>query len=273
MTNSALTQYQSQLTELRQQRAQLATAFTTAYPKVKRLQAEIAELEKAIERDRSNIINRVRTETQAAVQRETLLQNAYDRQVTEVSAEAGRVMNYTILKQEVDSNRRLYEDMLKNMNEAGVSAAMQPNNVRIVDAASPPAQPFRPRTVVNVAAGLMTGLVFACLAVLLREAVDHSINRPGDARSFLNIPELGAIPFFKAQPISGSNLRRLSPGSGNGDRRHAEWNWRCVIKNPRRSRNRFEPRSPPSFFSMRRGKGRKSFPWRVPDARKVRPTS
>ena len=58
-------------------RAQLGTAFTPSYPKVKRLQAQIAELEQAIERDRSTIINRIRTETRAAVQRETLLQNAY----------------------------------------------------------------------------------------------------------------------------------------------------------------------------------------------------
>jgi polysaccharide biosynthesis transport protein len=218
VTNGTINQYLSQLTELRQQRAQLATAFTPSYPKVKRLQAQIAELEQAIERDRSIIINRIRTETQAAVQRETLLQNAYDRQVTEVSAEAGRVMHYTILKQEVDSNRRLYENMLKNMNEAGVSAAMRPNNVRIVDPASPPSQPFTPRTILNVAGGLMTGLVFACLTVLLRDAVDHSLNRPGDARSALNIPELGAIPFFKAEPLSGVNHKRLTPVGGNGDR-------------------------------------------------------
>src|SRR5581483_7618024 len=209
LTNGALNPLRTQLTDLRRQYAELRATFTPAYPKLQRIQAQINELEEILKKDQVMVVNRIHTDYDSALSREKLLEEAYDRQVKVVAEQAGQVLQYDLLKREVDGNRRLYDNLLQKVKEAGISAAMRANNIRIVDRALPPAKPFKPRPIFNTAVGFITGLFVGAIVVLGRQLADRSIRRPGDAQLFLNVPELGAIPIFKAEPLSALERRRL----------------------------------------------------------------
>lgn len=209
MDDTTLADYQSKLTDLRRQMADLNIAMTPNHPKVQRLQAQIDTLEKELKKARSNILDRVANEYQAAVNREKLLRDQYNQQKDLVSDQAAKVIHYNLLKRDVDTNRQIYEAMLQRVKEAGVVSAMETSGIRIVDPAVPAAAPYKPNLTRSGVLGLMAGLFFGVMFVSLRERSNRNLQQPGDAAFYLNIPELGVIP--TAGKDSGKRERTRKP--------------------------------------------------------------
>jgi capsular exopolysaccharide synthesis family protein len=215
--NAALRNYQQQLTDLERQQAELVETYTAEHAKVKRVQAQIAKVAEAIERERSRALERVRGEYQTALRRERLLDADYRRQSAFVSEQGQKAIQYNILQGEVETTRQLYDSLLQKVKQAGVAAAIRASNVRLVDPAQPPRLPCRPRHLVHAAVGLLLGLFGGVLGVLVSEQIDRTIKQPGDSMLYLHLPELGIIPDLKN--AEAARLERAGalgqPGAGN----------------------------------------------------------
>jgi capsular exopolysaccharide synthesis family protein len=208
LNDASLRDYQGKITDLKRQLAELRTSLTPAHYKVKRVQAQIAELETALEKERGNILKRIRNEYESAQRRETLLANGYAAQAKLVSEQAAKVIHYNILKREVDTNRQLYDSMLQKVKEAGIASAMRATNIRVVDSAKPPTRPYKPNHTRNAMFGLLAGIFLGVVFVFVRESADRTLKAPGDAMSYLNVPELGVIPSTRTEPHKLPSGRR-----------------------------------------------------------------
>lgn len=186
--------YRQKLTELQRQRADLSSTLTPEHYKVRKVEAEIAELNQALEKERMNILRRTADEYQAAKGREKLLARRYDEQASTVSDVAGKSIRYNTLRHEVETNRQLYDALLLRVKQAGLAAAMRSSNILVVDSAKPPLLPYRPNFQVNAALGLLGGLFLGVTFVLVTERFNRSIESPGLSPTYLNLPELGVIP-------------------------------------------------------------------------------
>ncbi len=222
---------QAKLIDLRRQMAELSSVYTPAHYKVKRSEAQIASLEASLAKERANILARIASEYQEAQRRERLLAADYANQARLVNMEAEKAIRYNILKREVDTNRQLYEAMLQRVKESSIAAAMRASNIRVVDAATPPKYPFKPRIVLNAMLGLLGGLAAGAVFIIARDRIDRTIQEAGDANFYLNVPELGVIPnanigsgkrsYFTRKPVAGELAaadlgapRQLAPGEG-----------------------------------------------------------
>ncbi|MBI3665301.1 MAG: polysaccharide biosynthesis tyrosine autokinase [Acidobacteria bacterium] len=194
LDNGPLREYQVRLAELRRQLAELSFSLTPAHYKVRRVEAQIAEIEATLRKERNNIVTRIRNEFEAARRREKLLATAYARQAQLVSEQAGKAIQYNILKREVDTSRQLYDSLLQRVKEAGIISAMQASNIRVIDPARTPKRPYKPNLFVNAGLGLLAGVFCGVVFVFLREHADRSFKGPGDAAMYLKVPELGVIP-------------------------------------------------------------------------------
>jgi succinoglycan biosynthesis transport protein ExoP len=194
LNDSSLRALQDKVTELRRQRAELITTYTEKHSKVQRVEAQIEPLEAALQKERSAIVDRLRNDYEGALRREKLLDADYASQSRLVTDQAGKSIQYDILKREVDSNRQLYEAMLQHVKESSIASAMRASNVRIVDLAEPPRLPYKPSLPINSALGLLSGLFLGIAFVVMRERADCTLQNPGDLQSWLNVPELGVIP-------------------------------------------------------------------------------
>jgi capsular exopolysaccharide synthesis family protein len=199
LDDKTLGEYQVKLTDLRRQLAELSSSLTPAHPAVNKVQAQIAALESALEKERTNVIQRIRNEFESAQRRENLLARNYASQARLVSEQAAKVAHYNILKREVDTNRQLYDSLLRNVQEAGMTSALRASNIRVVDSAQPPTRPYKPSLVLNSALGLLAGALFGFAFVVMRERADRSIQAPGEAALSLGVPELGVIPSADAE--------------------------------------------------------------------------
>jgi capsular exopolysaccharide synthesis family protein len=208
LDNLALRGYQQQLTDLLRQGAELAATYTPEHSKVKRIQAQAAEIEGAIERERAHAIRRIHNEYETALRRENLLRADYQRQSAFVSEQGRKAIQYNILKGEVATTRQLYDSLLQKVKEAGVASAISASNVRLVDPAQPPRRAHRPRHAVNAAIGLLLGLFGGVLFVLVGEQVDRTIKQPGDSMLYMSLPELGIIPSLHRAEGGGRGAAR-----------------------------------------------------------------
>ncbi len=199
LDDKTLGEYQVKLTDLHRQLAELSTSLTAAHPLEQKVVAQIAALESALEKERINIIQRIRNEFESAQRRENLLARSYASQARLVSEQAEKVAHYNILKREVDTNRQLYDSLLRNVQQASMTSALRASNIRVVDPAKPPTRPYKPSLVLNSAMGLLAGAFFGLVFVVMRERADRSIQAPGEAALYLEVPELGVIPSADAE--------------------------------------------------------------------------
>jgi polysaccharide biosynthesis transport protein len=213
---SAFRATQSRLTELRAQLADLSSLLTPENYKVKRLKAQIAEIENSLRAERSTATDHIRVETESAQRREAMLTRAYLAQGRLVNEDAVKAIRYDLLKREVDANRQLYDSMLQKVKESRVASAMRASNVRVIDPAEAPFRPIRPDPFLNLSLGLMGGLLMGVTAAFVSDQFDRTLRRPGDSLAYLKIPELGMIPRAAIDPVYQDAKRERNRVVGNG---------------------------------------------------------
>lgn len=75
-----------------------------------------------------------------------------------------------------------------------ISSIMKINNVQVIDKASTPTDPVSPRVKLNVAIGMILGLMMSTFLVFLIEFLDQTIKVTEDVEKNLDLPVLGMIP-------------------------------------------------------------------------------
>jgi hypothetical protein len=107
-----------------------------------------------------------------------------------------RSIQYTIYKREVDTNRQLYDSLLKQYKEIGITSGVSNNNISIVDRAEEGGQ-FKPNMKSNLTLGLFFGLLLGIVLALGIEYLDDTLKSPEDIEQHLGLPVLGVIPKLK----------------------------------------------------------------------------
>jgi polysaccharide biosynthesis transport protein len=186
--------YQEKLEDLRRQVAAKVPPLTEANPWVQHMRAQIHELETSLASQKSNVLERMRNEYEAASHREALLNAAYLAQEGRVSQEQGRQAQVEMLRREIESGQQLYQTMLQRVKEAGFAAAMQASTIRVVDAAKAPPIPIAPRRGTSTAVGLLLGLLAGVSFAFFKERTQTVLRGPGEVTRYLNLRELGVIP-------------------------------------------------------------------------------
>jgi capsular exopolysaccharide synthesis family protein len=186
--------YQAKLAGLRQELAMLSTTLTPNHYRIQRVQAQIRELEAASQNERKNVLTRIRIEYEASLKREQQLQRDFNAQTRFLSGQAGNLVQYNILLREVETNRNLYTATLTQGKEASLASAMRANNARVVDFATVTPFPNSPNLTMNMSLGMIGGLFFGALFVVVRSTMDPTVKLPGSLGTQLNLRELGVIP-------------------------------------------------------------------------------
>ena len=203
LDDDTLRNYRVRLTDLRRQLAELTATYQPAHYKVKECQAQIRELEAALDRGRTHSLERIRNQYLSAQQREKMLSDDYNQQFKLVTGQSFGAVHYNMLKRDVDTNRQLYTALLQRAKEAGIASEMRASNVQVIDPASKPSDPARPNPPLYAAVGLfLGGLLGMGFAMRKRKLF---IQAPGDITAHLNLPELGVIP--QGEGALGSPLR------------------------------------------------------------------
>jgi len=211
LKDTALQDYQTKLSDLNRQLADLSTTYQPGYQKVQRVKAQIEELKKDYARQRDGALTRLRNEFETAKRREEMIRTAYFGQQGAVTKEASTAVDYNILKREAETNRSIYEGMLQKIKSYRIASAMQPSNTRVIDPADPPSFPYKPNVPLMTIFGLMGGTFLGLVWVGARDKGEINVEYPGQTNTVLEANELGVIPSARLDPFlkEGGRNRQL----------------------------------------------------------------
>jgi capsular exopolysaccharide synthesis family protein len=229
LNDTGLKETSAKLNDLRRHVAELSAVYTPEFSQLKRAHAELEVIEAAFEKTRADILKRIENDYHEAVNREKLLETAYDAQTRAVTGQDEKAIQYNILKREVDGSRQLYDTMLQQTKQSSIASALRASNVRVVDRAESPQVPFSPDFKLNSAIGLMAGLFFSVSLVIVREQADRTLRHPGEMKLWTDLPELGIVPraedfvsqshgagAFSVESSTREASSLVSPSSRNG---------------------------------------------------------
>jgi len=105
-----------------------------------------------------------------------------------------KAAKYTILRREVDSNREIYETLVKRAKETGVSGQLEATNIRIIDPAEVPDSPIKPNRKNNIIMACIAGMMLGIATAFFIEYIDNTIKDPDDVNTYVGLPFLGYVP-------------------------------------------------------------------------------
>ena len=194
--------------DLKIQVAELSTQFGPAYPKVQQLNSQMKETDVQIQAELRKIAVKLRSDYMAALQRENMLRDAMDKQKQDANQLNESAIEYSLLKRDYETNRQLYEGLLEKLKEAGVTAGLRSNNIKVVDAARVPMAPSEPNIPRNLAFALLLGVTSGVGLAFLLENLDNTVRTPEQAQAIAALPALGMIPMGSKRGEDSN--RRLS---------------------------------------------------------------
>ncbi len=194
LDDGVLRGYQQKINALKEQEAVLEVKYTPKHQKVREIDAQLVSVEKDYQNETHSVVTRIKNDYEAASRQQKLLTDTYNSQAQRVGAQAAKASQYNSLRREAETLHQVYQSLLMQQSEAGLNSSVPVNPIRIVEAATPPALPYKPQPVLNISFGCLLGAVLAVGLAFLRERSDQSIRSPGASRRLFNVPELGVIP-------------------------------------------------------------------------------
>lgn len=98
------------------------------------------------------------------------------------------------VRRQVEVLQQRYTNLQATYNAAVVLETSQQNALFVAEPAEPPKAPFRPNPILNIAVGLILGLLAGTLLALLFENVDTLLYSTRQVEKVTNAPTLGRIP-------------------------------------------------------------------------------
>ena len=129
-----------------------------------------------------------------------------EKQSNKLFNDSASTVKYNILKREVESNKVLYETVLRRIKETEVSKDLQTSNIRIIDYADVPRAPAGPNRKRDVSTGIMLGILVGLGLALLLEYLDSTIKNAEDVETYVKLPFLGYIPSAKQELKSDKDI-------------------------------------------------------------------
>jgi succinoglycan biosynthesis transport protein ExoP len=160
------------------------------------VQAQMDQVAQRIDAEIKTMLRGVQTEYRVAKAREETLLGNVNRLRQEGQDISEKEIQYQNLQRDSDSNQQLYEAVLKRLKETGVTGGLETNNVSVIEDASLPRLPIRPRRMMNLIVAVLVGLFVGVGAALIIEYFDTTIKTPDDVERYLGLPVIGIVPVF-----------------------------------------------------------------------------
>ena len=183
--------------EADQKISELSKKYGPKHPRMTAVKNELASLKNAKYQELGKVVQSIKNEYLLAQSNERDLKELLAQTRFEAARFAEKSIQLGILQRKVDTNRYLYDALIKKMKESGITERSQDVNVWVIERAQPPKDPAKPRKKRNILLGIILGLFGGIGLAFFLEYLDNTVKTPEDVEEKFDIPVISTIDFLK----------------------------------------------------------------------------
>lgn len=176
---------------------ELSKKYGPKHPKMITANNELKGLKTQKHKTLEVAVQTIKNEYSLAKSNERDLRELLDRTKFQAAMLGERSIQLNILQRKVDTNRYLYDALIKKMKEKGITERSQSVNVWVIEKAQLPDFPAKPRKKRNILLGIILGLFGGIGIAFFLEYLDNTVKTPEDVEERFNIPVISTIDLFK----------------------------------------------------------------------------
>lgn len=202
--------------------AGLSQRYKAKHPKMMAASAALSEAQEALKRAvlaEPAVLRNVLEQARAA---ESSLGSAAQDQEKAALALNKAAIGYQELARQAETDRALYESVLRQIKETNLTKDVKTTAVSIAEHATLPTAPASPQPMKALALGLLGGLMVGLGFVYVADALDRSLKTVDQAESYLGLPVLAAVPETEPTVVGFTSSKGDMAASGKAYRLVAE---------------------------------------------------
>jgi polysaccharide biosynthesis transport protein len=215
INNQLIRALKEQLSRAEGEYANLSAEYNIGYPRMAQLKAQIDETRRRLNEEIRSVVAGIDSAFLAAGAKEKQLRAKFGEQRNAALQLKDASVEYAILAREVDTNRKLYENLFQRRQEIDLAEEVRTSNTSIVDEAKPPLEPSHPKKTLNLLLGILVGAMGGVGLAFLVEYLDKTVSRPEDVERYVHLPTVGIVPDFSTPGQEGEPSLLDNP-NGNG---------------------------------------------------------
>lgn len=209
MQNPLINSLKSDIARLEAKLQENSVNLGRNHPQVKRAQSELASLRNKLSAETRKIYSSIGTSYEVGKQREKELLEAMEAQkkrVLELNRQRDQI---SVLQRDVEAAKRNFESASQRFAQTRLESHAVQTNISRLNPASIPAEPSRPKTLLNFLISLFAGPLLGVSIALILELVNRRVRSIDDLAEAIEAPVLETIPSALSLPPVRRFSRRL----------------------------------------------------------------
>ncbi len=203
----------NQILKAEQNAEELSKKYGKKHPAMMKAEEELKGLQQKRDQEISRVISSIKNEYELAKSNEASLRNMMSSTKAEAINLNEKFIQYGVLTRDVETNKQLYDALMKKMKEQSVTEEIRTVNVWVVEKAEKPTSPVKPRKSLNILLGIIVGMFGGVGLAFFIDYLDNTIKSPDEVEARLGVPLLGVVPLLEGKEESIEEIILKEPQS------------------------------------------------------------
>lgn len=191
--------------------------YRGGHPEMQAEMANLAEIRGRLDAEVQRLQESVKADYEAAKRTEDLLEERFSAQKGKMAKLQNNLTDYQILKRDAQTNEQLYQALLSRVKEASIASTMVPSNIAVIDPAELASGPYKPKKLLDLALGMVAGLIFGLGLAILADHLDDTVKNTEDLERSCSLSCLGAVPLLGSNNgFPWRHLKKLKSSARGG---------------------------------------------------------
>ncbi len=177
----------------------LSKSIGDKHPRMIRAKEDFQALQAKLNEEVQGVIRSIKNKYELAREQADSLESLLEENKQSAALMNDKLIQFEILKRDVNVNNLLYERMLQRIKESDATDSSQPVDVWVVEEAAVPQFPFNKNFKRTMMLGILASLMIGVGLAFFLEYLDNTVKTVEDAESRLNLPLMGTVPLLKKE--------------------------------------------------------------------------
>ena len=194
LNSQVISNLRRQQAEIQREKADLQNRYGPKHPEIERINQEERGINEQIQIELRRIVSNIEGDVAIARKRVQSLESNLGSMRSTLAQNNQASVRLRELERNAEASRSIYEAFLSRFKQTNESEGLAEPDARLLSAAPVPRAPSFPKTSLNLAVGLIFGLMLGVGAIIGAEALNSQIASGEEIEEHFRVPFLGNFP-------------------------------------------------------------------------------